>query len=167
MLVEKYQSPAGEIIIAANDGAICGLWFSGQKYEKRGLDESLAELDGDREILLRCKAWLDGYFSGTAAEIDFPLEPLGTDFQKKVWRELRGIPSGKTASYGDIAALVNCKSARAVGGAVGKNPISILIPCHRVLGANSALTGYAGGIERKKYLLSLEKIEEAEKQQEM
>jgi len=159
MLIENYASPLGELIISAHDGAICGLWFAGQKYEKRGIDESLAESQGDREALGRCRLWLDSYFSGAAPEIDFPLCPNGTDFQKKVWQALRLIPYGKTATYGDIAEKLNCKSARAVGGAVGKNPISILIPCHRVLGTNAALTGYAGGIERKNYLLSLEKIE--------
>ena len=167
MLIEKHSSPLGEIIIAAHDGAICGLWFEGQKYELWGVDPKLAQLEGDRELLQGCRCWLDDYFSGSAPVIDFPLCPEGTDFQKKVWQELLRIPYGGTVTYGEIAKIINCKSARAVGTAVGKNPISILIPCHRVLGANSALTGYAGGIERKKYLLSLEKIEETEKQQEM
>ena len=147
----------GEVILCAHDGAIVGLWFAGQKYELRGMDESLDEREGDREVLTQCKTWLDDYFSGKAPEINFPLRPQGTEFQKKVWRELERIPYGKTLGYGDIAALVGCKSARAVGAAVGKNPISILIPCHRVLGANSALTGYAGGLERKIYLLAIEK----------
>jgi len=157
MLIENYASPLGEIIISAHDGAICGLWFAGQKYEKRGIDESFAERPGDREVLEHCILWLDAYFSGAAPEIAFPLCPKGTAFQKKVWQELRLIPCGETATYGEIAERVGCKSARAVGGAVGKNPISILIPCHRVLGANSTLTGYAGGIERKIFLLDLEK----------
>lgn len=156
MLIENYASPLGEIIISAHDGAICGLWFAGQKYEKRGIDESLAECRGDREVLERCKLWLDAYFPGDAPEIDFQLCPKGTDFQQRVWQELRLIPYGKTVTYGDVAEKLNCKSARAVGGAVGKNPISILIPCHRVLGANSALTGYAGGIDRKLFLLDVE-----------
>ena len=156
MLIENYASPLGEIIVSAHDGAICGLWFAGQKYEKRGIDESLAECPGDREVLERCRFWLDAYFSGAAPEIDFQLCPKGTDFQQKVWQELQLIPYGKTVTYGDIAEKLNCKSARAVGGAVGKNPISILIPCHRVLGANSAITGYAGGIDRKLFLLDLE-----------
>ena len=158
MLIENYASPLGEIIISAHDGAICGLWFAGQKYEKRGIDESLAESRGDREALERCRLWLDAYFSGKAPEIALPLRPKGTDFQQKVWQELRLIPYGKTVTYGDIAEKLNCKSARAVGAAVGKNPISILVPCHRVLGADKRLTGYAGGIERKKFLLALEGI---------
>ena len=156
MLFEKYSSPAGKIILAAHENAICGLWFAGQKYEQRGIDPCLAGSEGDREVLSHCKNWLDAYFEGRSPEIDFPLCPNGTEFQKKVWQQLCKIPYGSTASYGEIAALVGCKSARAVGGAVGKNPISILIPCHRVLGANSALTGYAGGIDRKLFLLDLE-----------
>lgn len=158
MTLEKYSSPAGSIILAAHEGAICGLWFEGQKYEKRGLDESLLPDAKDREVLARCVQWLDAYFSGKAQGIDFPLCPQGTAFQKKVWRELCSIPHGSTASYGDIARRIGCKSARAVGAAVGKNPISILVPCHRVLGADKSLTGYAGGIERKKFLLALEGI---------
>lgn len=157
MLIEKLSSPLGEVILCAHDGAIVGLWFAGQKYELRGVDESLDEREGDREVFLQCEMWLDAYFSGKTPEINFPLCPQGTKFQKKVWRELERIPYGETATYGAIANIIDCKSARAVGAAVGKNPISILIPCHRVLGANAALTGYAGGLERKKCLLALEK----------
>ena len=157
MLIEKLSSPLGELILCAHDGAIVGLWFAGQKYELRGVDESLDEREGDRELIIQCKIWLDDYFSGKVPVINFPLCPQGTEFQKKVWRQLECIPYGETRTYGDIAKLIDCKSARAVGAAVGKNPVSILIPCHRVLGANSALTGYAGGIEWKEYLLTIEK----------
>lgn len=156
MLIEKYISPLGEIILCAHDGALRGLWFSGQKYELRNVDKGLEETAGDREVVERAGAWLDDYFSGKAPSLNIPLAPQGTDFQKRVWTALLSIPHGKTASYGDVAKLIACKSARAVGTAVGKNPISLIIPCHRVIGSDGSLTGYAGGTQRKKALLEME-----------
>lgn len=157
MLFETCASPLGDIIICAHEGALRGLWFSGQKYECRGADRSLPETPGDRELLYRCRRWLEAYFAGSRPRCDFPLNPQGSEFQKRVWRRLEAIPYGETLSYGALAAAIDCKSARAVGGAVGKNPISLIIPCHRVLGSGGAITGYAGGTDRKIYLLALEK----------
>lgn len=156
MLFETYASPLGEIILCAHAGALRGLWFTGQKYEKRGVDMSLPETAGDAATLKKTARWLDAYFSGAETTPDFPLDPQGTAFQKSVWMELLTIPYRHTISYGELAQRLDCKSARAVGSAVGKNPISIVIPCHRVLGAGGRLTGYAGGLERKSFLLRLE-----------
>ena len=155
-----YASPLGEIILSAHGGALVGLWFRGQKYEQAGLEKLCAagsDADADRKVLGQAARWLDGYFSGQKPEIDFPIAPPGTDFQKRVWAELRRIPYGETATYGALARRLGCASARAVGAAVGRNPVSILVPCHRVLGSTGSLTGYAGGIERKRRLLELEK----------
>lgn len=110
-----------------------------------------------RAIAAALSAWLDRYFSGARPAIDLPLAPRGTSFQREVWRALQRIPYGETASYGEIAARVGRPSAmRAVGAANGRNPIAILIPCHRVIGADGTLTGYAGGLDRKRALLALE-----------
>lgn len=157
MLFESFSSPLGDIILCAHQAKLSGLWFVGQKYERRGADESLAETAGDREVLNECRHWLDGYFSGSAEKAMFPLAPKGTAFQHMVWQELCRIPYGETVSYAELARRLNCKSARAVGSAVGRNPVSIVIPCHRVVGSDGSITGYAGGIERKEYLLALEK----------
>lgn len=157
MLIEKYSSPLGEIILCAHEGALTGLWFSGQKYELRNVDNSLKETAGDRDIVEKARHWLNEYFSGKVPSLDIPLRPQGTAFQKKIWTALLTIPHGETASYGDVAKIVGCRSARAVGTAVGKNPISLIIPCHRVIGSDGSLTGYAGGIERKKALLEMER----------
>lgn len=141
--------------MAADKGALIGLWFLGQKYECAGLWENDTETD-ERDTLLSVSRWLDGYFAGEQPERDFLLAPRGSDFQSRVWAELLRIPYGETRSYGEIARKSGCGSARAVGNAVGHNPISIIVPCHRVVGANGKLTGYAGGVERKEYLLKLE-----------
>ena len=138
-----WQSPLGGILLAEEDGALCGLWFRGQKYEGAGLPAGIVR-------------WLTRYFAQERPERDFPLAPKGTAFQKRVWRALEEIPMGETRSYGEIAAQLGCASARAVGAAVGRNPISLIIPCHRVLGADGSLTGYAGGRDRKRALLRLE-----------
>ena len=156
MLIDSYPSPLGEIILCAHEGALRGLWFAGQKYERRGADMSLPERPGDAAALKKAARWLDAYFAGNEPVLAFPLDPQGTDFQKTVWMELLSIPYRHTLSYGELAQRLGCKSARAVGSAVGKNPISLIIPCHRVLGAGGRLTGYAGGVERKAFLLRLE-----------
>lgn len=156
MLIEKTASPLGEIILCAHNGALRGLWFTGQKYEMRGIDLSFEEKSSDAAVLDKARCWLNDYFSGSEPRLDFPLDPQGTAFQKMVWLELLSIPYRHTVSYGELAERMGCKSARAVGSAVGKNPISLIIPCHRVLGAKGSLTGYAGGVERKAFLLRLE-----------
>ena len=153
------SSPLGEILLAAEGGALCGLWFVGQKYEGAGLPAGSAPGPVSADPALeKAESWLESYFAGGNPKIDFPLAPRGTAFQRRVWAALTDIPRGETSSYGALAEKLGCRSARAVGAAVGRNPISILIPCHRVLGANGSLTGYAGGLERKRALLALEGV---------
>lgn len=152
----KYASPLGEILIAAKGEALTGLWFAGQKYFAAGLEEAVSVPPEDCVPLRQAVCWLREYFSGKEPELQLCLEPEGTPFQKRVWETLREIPYGETMSYARIAERIGCKSPRAVGAAVGRNPISLLIPCHRVLGSNGSLTGYAGGLDRKRFLLALE-----------
>ena len=153
-----YSSPIGEMLIVSDGQALCGLWFYGQKHFKSTIHDEIT-INGDLAIFKRVIKWLDGYFNGLDLEIDFKLNPEGTEFRKKVWKILADIPYGETLSYGEIASMISPEmSAQAVGGAVGHNPISIVIPCHRVVGANGKMTGYAGGIDRKIELLKLEKI---------
>lgn len=177
--VITYHSPIGKIILAGRGEFLTGLWFEGQKYFGAGLERQ--EISEDKEPTLVLKAamdWLDQYFSGQCPDIGgLPLKPSGTDFQKEIWRILCEIPYGKTMTYGKIAEQISRDyfvregilgdnlprskkprkmSPQAVGGAVGHNPISIIIPCHRVLGADGSLTGYAGGVDRKLWLLQHE-----------
>lgn len=157
-----YHSPLGDILLAADDTGLTGLWFEGQKYYALYLDAEHKE----KEIPLfkDVKRWLDIYFSGNEPDFKLPLHFTGTDFQNEVWEILYSIPYGKTMTYGEIAKQLAKKrgikqmSAQAVGGAVGHNEISIIVPCHRVVGSNGSLTGYAGGIDKKIKLLELEKI---------
>lgn len=149
-----YDSPLGEIIISSDGLALTGLWFRGQKYECAGL--APAQENSGLPIFAQCRGWLDAYFSGRSLPALPPLAPKGTEFQQRVWAALLKVPYGSTLSYGELARQVGCKSARAVGSAVGRNPVSLLIPCHRIVGSSRRLTGYAGGLERKKYLLELE-----------
>lgn len=154
----RYYSPLGEMLIVSDGECINGLWFSNQKYFKSSVNEDLVNNE-DLDIFREVKKWLDDYFNGMNPEIGFKLKPSGTDFRLKVWKILAEIPYGETLTYGEIASKISpSMSAQAVGGAVGHNPISILIPCHRVLGANGKLTGYAGGLKRKIELLKLENI---------
>jgi len=158
MYSTNYSSPLGEMIIASDGEAICGLWFYGQKHFLSSINYEIIE-NNDLTIFKKVTAWLDDYFNGKNPQINFKLNPAGSDFRRKVWDILMEIPYGETLTYGEIALkLSSTMSAQAVGGAVGHNPISILIPCHRVMGANGKLTGYAGGLDRKKKLLDLEKI---------
>ncbi len=153
---EYTPSPVGKIAIASDGQAIVGLWLEGQKHFMHKISGDLQRND-DFPVFLACKSWLDRYFAGEdPGGMPLPLKPKGTEFQKKVWQALLAIPYGQTVTYGDIARTVGCGSAQAVGGAVGKNPISILIPCHRVVGKDGSITGYSGGVERKEYLLHLE-----------
>ena len=151
-LISRYASPLGEIVLAADGDALIGLWFSGQAHFGAGLRG--AE-DGDCAVLREAKAWLDDYFAGKAPETLPKLRPRGTVFQQRVWAELLRIPRGEAETYGALAERLG-SHARAVGGAVGRNPISIMIPCHRVVGKDGSLTGYAGGTERKAALLKIE-----------
>lgn len=148
-----YVSPLGEILLAADDLGLTGLWFAGQKYFP-SLEPHCQEA---LPVFQSARQWLDLYFAGKNPDFTPPLHLTGTPFQQQVWQILLTIPYGETVTYGEIAKKLRCKSAQAVGGAVGHNPISILVPCHRVLGAKGNLTGYAGGLERKTYLLNLEK----------
>lgn len=158
----KYQSPLDEITIASNGSAITGLWFARQKHFGAKLGENTA--NSDLPIFTKAMRWLDVYFAGENPGEIPPIQLDGTPFQLEVWRILQTIPYGERTTYGEIAKNIAKKrgiakmSARAVGGAVGRNPISIFVPCHRVVGSNGKLTGYAGGIEKKIKLLKLENI---------
>lgn len=155
MYYTNYDSPLGEMMIAGDGKAICMASFNGQKYFPSL--ENLVQND-DLTIFNNVKQWFDDYFNGENPEINFKLKPQGTDFRLKVWRVLSEIPYGKTLTYGEIASKISpTMSAQAVGGAVGHNPIAIIIPCHRVLGKNGKLTGYAAGLDKKIELLKLEK----------
>ncbi len=157
-----YYSPLGDITLASDGDALTGLWLEGQKYYAYGLDRVREEKD--LPVFQQTREWLDLYFSGKEPGFTPPLLLQGSDFQKKVWAILATIPYGQTRTYGDIAQEVAQKrgrakmSAQAVGGAVGRNPISIIVPCHRVVGTNGNLTGYAGGIQKKIALLKLEGV---------
>ncbi|HWQ50878.1 MAG TPA: methylated-DNA--[protein]-cysteine S-methyltransferase [Terriglobales bacterium] len=152
----EYPSPVGLLTLAADDTAVVGLWMAGQKYFAKTLPREPQWKAAP--ALAKASAWLDSYFAGERPEVMPPLAPKGTPFQQAVWKELLAIPYGELATYGAIAARLN-SSARAVGSAVGHNPVSILIPCHRVVGGDGSLTGYAGGLERKIQLLNLEGVD--------
>lgn len=154
-----YDSPLGAITLASDGEALTGLWFSGQRYFASTLAEEHKERD--LPVFEQTAAWLDLYFSGKRPDFTPPLRPRGSLFRRAVWELLLAIPRGETTTYGQLAAALEARtgrrvSARAVGGAVAHNPISLIIPCHRVLGADGSLTGYAGGTERKLRLLRLE-----------
>ena len=142
-----YDSPLGILTISCEDGALTELRFT---------DAPINTTDTTNPILEETRRWLDGYFNGEEPVFAPQLAPSGTLFQQRVWNELLVIPYGETVTYGDIARRINCKSAQAVGRAVGANPIAIIIPCHRVIGSDGSLTGYAYGLERKRQLLRLE-----------
>ena len=161
--ISHYASPVGNILLAADNTGLTGLWFEGQKYFALSLDKEHEE----KEIPLfeEVKQWLDIYFSGKEPDFTVPLHFTGTAFQNGVWEILCTIPYGQTMTYGEIAKQIAVRkgllhmSAQAVGGAVGHNEISIIVPCHRVVGADGSLTGYAGGIDKKIKLLQLEKAD--------
>ena len=161
MRYRYYESPLGKLLLAAEEESITGLWMENQKYYP-DVEEMIPAKPGD-ETLEAAAAWLDRYFAGkrpSASELS--LTPRGSEFRQRVWRLLCEIPCGEVTSYGDIARKLSERypekrtSARAVGGAIGHNPISILIPCHRVVGSDGSLTGYAGGVDRKRWLLAFE-----------
>lgn len=150
----RYESPLGSILLAADGVGLTGLWFVGQKYFP-SFSEGEA-LEEETPVLAEAIRWLNVYFSGASPDFLPPLHPQGSTFRQAVWNVLLTIPRGQTMTYGEIARRLNVRSAQAVGGAVGHNPVSILIPCHRVVGSDGSLTGYAGGLERKERLLQLE-----------
>ena len=156
----RYRSPLGEMLLAADETGVTGLWFAGQKYFARHLDKE--QVEKEIPLFTTVKQWLDVYFAGSEPDFTVPLHFTGTAFQNEVWGILCAIPYGRTTTYGEIAKQLAARrglphmSAQAVGGAVGHNPISILVPCHRVVGLGGSLTGYAGGLERKRCLLALE-----------
>lgn len=151
----RYPSPLGQITLAGDGKALVGLWFDGQKHDREVL--AAEHREADLPIFAEAIRWLDIYFSGHDPGFTPALRLRGTPFRQAVWRELLRIPYGETATYGQIAAAVGLPhAAQAVGGAVGRNPLSLIVPCHRVLGAKGGLTGYAGGLERKEWLLRLE-----------
>lgn len=152
-----YISPIGGITMAACDNALVGLWFDGQKFFADCLNTSHEE-NPELPVLMQTKEWLDIYFSGKAPQFTPPLRMLGTLFRQKVWQHLLRIPYGQTMTYGEVANAIGSLSARAIGGAVGHNRISLIIPCHRVVGKGNSLIGYAGGIDRKRLLLEMENI---------
>lgn len=159
--VLHYTSPLGDILLASENEKLIGAWFEGQKYYLDKISEGLIEKED--EVLSKTKNWLDRYFNGERPLIDeLDLAPKGTGFRQEVWKILCEIPYGETTTYKDIASKIaknrgiEKMSAQAIGGAVGHNPVSIIIPCHRVIGSNGKLTGYAAGIDRKIFLLKHE-----------
>jgi methylated-DNA-[protein]-cysteine S-methyltransferase len=150
-------SPVGPLTIVAADGMIAGLYLDAQRHAP-GTQALGLPGDPDAEPFAAAAAQLSAYFAGQLTEFDLPLSPAGTDFQRKVWSGLRTIPYGQTVSYGELARQVGSPAAsRAVGLANGRNPIAIVVPCHRVIGADGSLTGYGGGLDRKRFLLALER----------
>ena len=150
-----FHSPLGPMTLAANSQGLCGVWFDGQKHQP---DPQAWPQDAAHPVLLQAQAQLAEYFAGRRRVFDLPLGlGAGTEFQQTVWRGLLQIPPGTTTAYGELAKRIGKPLAvRALGAAVGRNPISIIVPCHRVVGAGGALTGYAGGLDRKTALLRLE-----------
>ena len=162
MELTRYVSPLGTIFLAADNGALAGLWLEGQKYFAATLDEAAVERD-DLPVFRQAAAWLDAYFAKAPLPALPPLAPQGSPFRQAVWRLLLEIPYGTVTTYGALARPLRGQgisaAAQAVGGAVGHNPISILIPCHRVVGSDGSLTGYAGGVANKQFLLELEGVD--------
>jgi methylated-DNA-[protein]-cysteine S-methyltransferase len=150
----RVATPLGPLLLARSARGLAGAWFDGQKHHPGELD---APECPDDPLLLQAAAQLLTYFAGERTSFDVPLDPHGTDFQRSVWEALQRIGSGHTRTYADIAReLGNPSALRAVGAAVGRNPVSVIVPCHRVLGSDGSLTGYAGGLHRKEALLALE-----------
>ena len=161
--ITHYQSPLGTILLAACETGLTGLWFDGAKYYACGLDPNPVEKN--TPVFDQTKKWLDIYFSGREPDFMPPMHMIGSPFRLSIWKLLVQIPYGRTISYGELAKMaarekgIASMSPQAVGGAVGHNRISILIPCHRVIGANGSLTGYAGGVDKKERLLLLENVD--------
>lgn len=160
--ITTYRSPLGEILLAADEIGLTGLWFDGEKFYADSLDPEHEERMVP--VFELVKKWLDIYFSGRKPDFMPPVHMIGSEFRRQVWKILREIPYGETITYGALAKRIaeekglKRMSAQAVGGAVGHNEISIIIPCHRVVGSDGSLTGYAGGIDKKERLLMLEGV---------
>lgn len=161
----NYKSPLGDIVLASNEDSIIGLWIGMQRYIDKTMPKDMEEKD-DLPILKEGISWLDAYFAGKNPSLSgLAFAPMGTDFRQRVWKILLEIPYGHLTTYGEIAKEVakdmgkESMSAQAVGGAVGHNPISIIIPCHRVIGSDRSLTGYASGIDNKIKLLKHENVD--------
>lgn len=164
--VSKFDTPLGPVTAAVEGESIVGLWLEGQKYFASTLEKEEYNKASEHKLPVfeQLKKWLDMYFTGRDPDFLLPLSPKGSPFRKDVWDILCHIPFGQLTTYGEIAKQLEKKygkpqSAQAVGGAVGHNPISIIIPCHRVVGSNGSLTGYAGGIDKKIQLLKLEHVD--------
>lgn len=161
----NYSSPIGQLMLASDGENLVGLWVEGQKYFGGKTKENFVEKQ-NLKIFFETKKWLDEYFLGKNPGIkSLSLAPKGSDFQRKIWEFLREVPYGKTTTYKEIAKKVAAwmkrerMSGQAVGGAIGRNPISIIIPCHRIVGADGNLTGYASGLKNKVQLLKLEGVD--------
>ena len=158
--IHSYASPLGQITVASDGKAVVGLWFDGQKYDRDVLEEEYKE--AALPIFGEADRWLDQYFAGQTPNFTPKLKLWGTAFRRRVWEILLEIPYGHTMTYGEIADRIARErglkrmSARAVGGAVGRNPISLMVPCHRAVGTKGRLTGYAGGLDKKAWLLRRE-----------
>lgn len=147
-------SPLGDLTVVARDGTVAGLYFDGQR--RRPTPDALGER-AESDLFDEARRQLDEYFAGGRHDFDLPLAPAGDEFDQRVWALLLAIPYGETRSYGDLARQLGDPSlAQAVGAANGRNPLCVLVPCHRVVGADGSLTGYAGGLDRKRFLLDLE-----------
>ena len=154
MNYQLIDSPLGRVLLADRGDGLAGVWFDGQRHYPA---ETSAWLPASTALLDRAAEQLGAYFAGKLTQFDLPLAAVGTSFQQAVWQQLVAIPFGQTRSYGQIAqALGKPSASRAVGMAVGRNPWSVIVPCHRVLGSGGQLTGYAGGLDRKRWLLALE-----------
>ena len=160
-----YNSPLGEIVLAGDETSLVGLWFVGQKYFGNTIPAEIPR-DDQLPVLDAARGWLDRYFAGDRPKTsELPLAPIGSEFRQRIWKLLMEIPYGEVTTYGELAKKAakllgkESMSGQAVGGAVGHNPISIIVPCHRVVGSNGSLTGYAGGIDKKIWLLQHEGVD--------
>jgi methylated-DNA-[protein]-cysteine S-methyltransferase len=150
-----HESPQGQMLLVANDAGLAGVYFDGQKYLPQVASQW--RRDPDHAMLRQARRELAEYFAGKRKRFELALAPEGTEFQRSVWKAISSVEFGETISYGELAERAGCPgSARAAGAATGRNPLGIIVPCHRIVGANGSLTGYAGGLERKRALLALE-----------
>ena len=152
---DTFKSPQGEMLLVATEAGLCGLYFKGQKYFPK--QDKTWQRAPNHAPLKQAKRELAQYFAGERRRFAVALDPDGTPFQRSVWKQISKVAFGKTATYGELACRAgHAGSARAAGAATGRNPLSIIVPCHRIMGANGSLTGYAGGLARKRALLTLE-----------
>jgi methylated-DNA-[protein]-cysteine S-methyltransferase len=163
---KTYHSPIGDILLAEKEDSLIGLWLEGQKYYLSKMKKEEMIQNEEASVLTKTSEWLDRYFRGGKPLIsELPLAPIGSEFRQSVWKILCDVPYGEVLTYGEIARMIAAEqgvermSAQAVGGAVSHNPISIIIPCHRIVGTNGSLTGYAGGIAKKVWLLTHEEVD--------